>query len=106
PARACEERLLANAAPLTAADADHLLHAILDEPEPAYIHAITALLLGGTNARAILDAIQVAAARVILAVGNPANFSMPHHAYEYTNTLGWFYDTFDHPHRLKLLYVA
>jgi hypothetical protein len=31
---------------------------------------------------------------------------MPHHGYEYTNTLRWFYDTFDHPHRLKLLYVA
>jgi hypothetical protein len=106
PARPCEERLRANAAPLTAADADRLLHAILDEAEPAYIDAITALLLAGTSARAILDAIQIAAARVILAVGNPANFSMPHHAYEYTNTLGWFYDTFDHPHRLKLLYVA
>ena len=31
---------------------------------------------------------------------------MPQHGYEYTNTLGWFFDTFDHPHRLKLLYVA
>ena len=26
--------------------------------------------------------------------------------HEYTNTLGWFFDTFDHPHRVKLLYVA
>ena len=106
PARPCEERLRANAEPVTAAEADRLLHAILQEPEPAYIDAITALLLAGKNARAILDTIQVAAARVVLTVGNPANFSMPHHAYEYTNTLGWFYDTFDHPHRLKLLYVA
>jgi hypothetical protein len=31
---------------------------------------------------------------------------MPHHGYEYTNTMGWFFDTFDHPHRIKLLYVA
>ena len=31
---------------------------------------------------------------------------MPQHGYEYTNTLRWFYDTFEHPHRLKLLYVA
>ncbi|HXP74445.1 MAG TPA: hypothetical protein VN823_09885, partial [Stellaceae bacterium] len=28
------------------------------------------------------------------------------HCAEYCNTLGWFYDTFDHPQRLKLLYVA
>jgi hypothetical protein len=106
PARACEERLLQNAEPLTAAEADQLIRALLDEPEPAYIDGITTLLLAGRNPRQILDAIQVASARVILSAGNPANFSMPHHGYEYTNTLGWFYDTFDHPHRLKLLYVA
>ena len=43
---------------------------------------------------------------MVLSVGSPANFSMPHHGFEYTNTLKWFYDTFAHPHRLKLLYVA
>ena len=26
--------------------------------------------------------------------------------YEDTNALGWFYDTFDHPRRLRLLYIA
>jgi hypothetical protein len=34
------------------------------------------------------------------------NYSMSQHGYEYTNTLGWFFDTFEHPHRLKLLFVA
>ena len=34
------------------------------------------------------------------------NFSIPQHCYEYCNTLGWFYDNFDHPRRLRLLYVA
>ena len=28
------------------------------------------------------------------------------HGYEYCNTVGWFYDTFEHPHRLKLQPVA
>lgn len=106
PARPCEDRLRTNAEPLTAAEAERLIRAMLEEPEPAYIDAITTLLLAGKNPRRILDAIQVASARVLLLVGSPANFSMPHHGYEYTNTLGWFYDTFDHPHRLKLLYVA
>jgi hypothetical protein len=106
PARLVEARLLANAAPLTPAEAERLVQALVAEPEPAYIHEITALLLAGKDPRRILEAIQVASARVILSVGSPANFSMPHHAYEYTNTLGWFFDTFDHPHRLKLLYVA
>ena len=43
---------------------------------------------------------------MILDTGNPNNFSMAQHGYEYCNTVGWFYDTFDHPHRLKLLFVA
>jgi hypothetical protein len=106
PRRLVEERLLRNAAPLAPAEAERLIRAIIAEPEPAYIHEITALLLAGKDPRQIVDTIQVAAARVILAAGSPANFSMPHHGYEYTNTLRWFYDTFDHPHRLKLLYVA
>jgi hypothetical protein len=28
------------------------------------------------------------------------------HAYEYVNTVRWFYDRFDHPHQTKLLFVA
>jgi hypothetical protein len=43
---------------------------------------------------------------VILDTGHPNNFSMAQHGYEYCNTVGWFYDTFEHPHRLKLLFVA
>src|SRR5438034_10715708 len=31
---------------------------------------------------------------------------MSQHGYEYCNTLGWFYDTFEHPRRLPLLFVA
>ena len=31
---------------------------------------------------------------------------MPMHCYEYTNALGWFFDNFDHPRRLRLLYIA
>ena len=106
PSRLVEERLLGNRAPLTPAEAERLVQAIIGEPEPAYIHEITALLLRGKDPRRIVDAIQVASARVILMVQKPTDFSMPHHSYEYSNTLGWFYDTFEHPHRLKLLYVA
>jgi hypothetical protein len=106
PAQLCEERLLLNAMPLTSAEALRLIHAITGEPEPAYIEEITALLLAGKDPRQIVDAIQIAAADLILTTGTPQNFSMPQHGYEYTNTVRWFFDTFDHPHRLKLLYVA
>jgi hypothetical protein len=106
PSRLVERRLLDNAAPLTREEAARLIQTIIAEPEPAYIREITALLLAGKDPRQILDAIQVASARVILMVQKPTDFSMPHHSYEYSNTLGWFYDRFRHPHRLKLLYVA
>jgi hypothetical protein len=83
-----------------------LVTSLLRAPEPAYIEAITSLLMAGKAARQIVDVLQVAASKVVLETGDPRNFSMWQHAYEYTNTLGWFYDRFDHPHRLKLLYVA
>jgi hypothetical protein len=43
---------------------------------------------------------------VVIETQNENNFSMPHHCYEYCNTLGWYYDNFDHKLRLKLLFVA
>lgn len=101
-----ERRLLANEAPLSTAEADMLFHALIRAPEPAYIDAISALLLAGKSAREIVDVMQVAAAQLVLETGDPLHFSMSQHCYEYSNTLGWFYDRFDHPHRLKLLYVA
>ena len=101
-----ERRLLANELPLTTAEADMLFHALIRAPEPAYIEAITSLLLAGKDARQIVDVMQVAAAQVVLETGDPRNFTVSQHVYEYTNSLAWFYDRFDHPHRLKLLFVA
>ena len=106
PKQVVEQRLLASTAPLSPAEAEELIAAIRGPEEKAWIETLTALLLAGRDPRRILDTIQIAAARVILTAGMPDNFSMPHHGYEYTNTMGWFFDTFDHPHRLKLLYVA
>jgi hypothetical protein len=101
-----DRELLAQQAPLGPAEEAMLVHAITRGREPAVIEAVVALLRGGRSPRRILDAIQVAAAQNILETGAPNNYSMAQHGYEYTNTLGWFFDTFEHPHRLKLLFVA
>jgi hypothetical protein len=101
-----DRELMQNDRRLTRAEADALIDVLLHAPEPAYIHQIVALLKAGKGPRQILDVIQVASARVILETGLPNNYSMPQHGYEYCNTLRWFYDHFDHPHRLKLLFVA
>jgi hypothetical protein len=101
-----ERALLANTGTLSEADTAELIEALVSQHEPAYIETISALLLAGKSPRRIIDAIQLAAAEVVLGTEGPNNFSMPQHTYEYCNTIGWFYDNFAHPHRLKLLYVA
>ncbi|HJZ17631.1 MAG TPA: hypothetical protein VJ251_19685, partial [Stellaceae bacterium] len=101
-----ERALLANTGSLNEAETEELIDALIHQHEPAYIEKISALLLAGKSPRQIIDAIQLAAAQVVLETVGPNNFSMPQHTYEYCNTIGWFYDNFAHPQRLKLLYVA
>ena len=101
-----ERALLANTGILSEAETEELIAALIRQHEPAYIEKISALLLAGKSPRRIIDAIQLAAAQIVLETEGPNNFSMPQHTYEYCNTLGWFYDNFAHPQRLKLLYVA
>jgi hypothetical protein len=101
-----ERELLGNEGPLGEAETAALVDALVRQHEPAYIEKISELLLAGTAPRRIVDAIQLAAAEVVLETQGPNSFSMPQHTYEYCNTLGWFYDNFEHPQRLKLLYVA
>src|SRR5215831_3027055 len=101
-----ERALLANPGMLNESETEELVDALVGQHEPAYIEKISALLLAGKSPRRIIDGIQVAAAQVVLETDGPNNFSMPQHTYEYCNTLGWFYDNFTHPQRLKLLYVA
>ena len=101
-----ELAILRNTAPLTAEEEFALLRALLHEHSPANLDCVTQMLKAGKDPRRIIDVIQIAAAEIVLATHGVNNFSMPMHCYEYTNALGWFYDTFDHPRRLRLLYVA
>ncbi len=105
-ASAAETALLANTEPLNQAEAAELIDVLIRQPEPAYIEKLTALLRAGKGPRQILDVLQIAAAELVIETQGDVNFSMPHHCYEYCNTLGWYFDTFDHPLRLKLLFVA
>ena len=101
-----DEALFAQTDDLTSAERAMLMHALLEQPEPAYMEAIIELLLAGRSPKALLDTIQIAAAEVVLRCGEGPSFSMPQHGYEYTNTLAWFYGNFEHRHKTKLLFVA
>src|SRR5690349_12760869 len=101
-----ERALLGNKTPVSKSESDALIEAALRHPEPAYLLKVTELLKAGKDPRSILDALQIGAAQVVLETHGELNFSLPQHCYEYLNTLGWFWDTFDHPQRIKLLYLA
>ena len=101
-----EAAILRQTEPLSKVEAELFLEIVLNGGEPAIQEALSRLLLAGKGPRQILDVLQIGAAQVLLETQDTLNFSIPQHCYEYLNTLGWFYDTFEHPQRLKLLYVA
>jgi hypothetical protein len=98
--------LRANEGLLTAAEQAELEQVILHGHEPAWQYVLTDLLKAGKAPQRIVDVIQLATAQLLLECGAPENYSMPQHSAEYCNTLRWYFDRFDHPHQVKLLYVA
>ncbi|MCZ6888320.1 MAG: hypothetical protein O7H39_07480 [Gammaproteobacteria bacterium] len=101
-----EAALLNNTGTFTPAEVDETIDALIRGREPGNLEQVAKLLKEGKDPRKILEVMQVAAAQVIIETKDPKNFSMPQHCYEYTNTLGWYYDNFEHKQRLKLLFVA
>ena len=101
-----DRELLAQDGALTPGESLALQEALLSGQEPGYIDLIVALLRSGRGHRQIIDTIQLASAQLIMETGDPNGYSMPQHSYEYCNTVRWFFDSFAHPHRLKLLFVA
>ena len=101
-----EAEILRQTTPLTTEEANAFLDIVLNGSEPGIHEALSRLLLAGKGPREILDVLQIGGAQMLLETQDTLNFSIPQHCYEYLNTLGWFYDNFQHPQRLKLLYVA
>ncbi len=101
-----DRQLFANTTPVSEPEAESLIHAIMRGDEVHFIDPLIGLLRAERSPRSIMDAIQIAAARVLLETRAPHAVGMPQHAVEYCNMVCWFFDQFDHPHRTKLLFVA
>lgn len=101
-----DEELFAQQQPLTKPESDALVFALTNGHEAGYVDIVVNLLLAGRGPRQILDTMQVAASHLLLATGTADNFATSQHCAEYLNTLRWFYDHFEHPHRTKMLFVA
>jgi hypothetical protein len=95
-----------NQGTLTPDEQRHLEDVVLHSYQPDWQYHLTELLKAGKGPRQLLDVLQVAAAELMVECGAPENYSMPQHTAEYCNTLRWYFDAFDHPHQVKLLYVA
>jgi hypothetical protein len=101
-----ELAMLRNTQPVNQQEAAELTTAVVRQGEMETLEVVTKLLKAGRDPRRILDVLQLAVGQLVLETRDPNAFNMPHHCYEYHNTLAWFYDNFDHPRRLRLLYVA
>ena len=100
-----EAALCANTGTLDAAETAGTVDAVR-AGEPENLERVAQLLKAGKAPAAIADAIQIAAAQVLLETRGAANFSIPQHCYEYCNTVRWFLDRFRHPQRLRMLFMA
>ena len=101
-----ELAVLRQTGPVPAEDAQALIQAVTRGRELDTFEVLTRMLKSGQNPRRVLDVLQLAIGQIVLETRDPNWFNMPHHCYEYHNTLAWFWDNFDHPRRLRLLYVA
>lgn len=95
-----------NTAGLTPEESAATIEAVLRGDEPTAIRQVVALLKDGKGPRQILDVLQIAASELLLEAAAITAYSQPMHAVEYCHTLRWFYENFDHPHQVKLLFVA
>ena len=94
-----------NTKPLSRAEVKQTVDVIQQGHEVSVVRHIGGLLQAASRS-SIIDAIQLAGDETLIECGSPAAYNMPMHAYEYVNTVRWFYDRFDHPHQAKLLFVA
>ena len=101
-----EGAILRQTGPVPAEDSAALIQAITRGRELDSFEVLTRMLKSGQDPRRVLDVLQLAIGQIVLETRDPNWFNMPHHCYEYHNTLAWFWDNFDHPRRLRLLYVA
>ena len=95
-----------NATSLTPEQVKQTVNTIMDGDEMAVARHMGEMLKEGISIGSLIDAIQLAAAESILQCGSPMAYNMPMHVFEYCNTVRWFFDRFEHPHKAKLVFVA
>ena len=101
-----DHAFLANQGTLAADEQARLEEVILHSREPDWQYSRCRSAQGGQGPASDPGRAAGRRLRLMLECGAPENFSMPQHTAEYCNTLRWYFDAFDHPHQVKLLFVA
>jgi hypothetical protein len=95
----------ANQTPLTPAEVEELVPLILEADGASVWSRLTAHLRNGKSIRSLGDAIQIAAAELILRTTVPRQFTDGQHPFDYCNVANYWFRTSDNPYQPRVLYL-
>ncbi len=94
-----------NTEALTEAEAEEMVRLLMEADAQAIWSLLTRHLQHGKSIRALGDAIQVAAAELILRTTVPRQFTDGQHAFDYSNAANSWMRTSDNPYQARVLYL-
>lgn len=98
-----------NQAPLNAREIEGFVRVLLNGSQEDTFAAVTDMLAAGKSLIAINDAAVLGAGRVIVQIERPglsSGFSQATHCFDYSNVVGYWLRTYDHPQQVKAAYFA
>jgi len=94
-----------NKAPLTPAEVEEMVRALVEADAQVGWDLVTAHLRAGKSLRSLGDTIQVAAAELMLRTTVPRQFTDAQHAFDYCNVANYWMRRSDSPYRPRVLYL-
>jgi hypothetical protein len=95
-----------NTTPLTEAEQDRFVGLVLDGDPVAVATEITARLVDGRAVQSLADTVMIAhATHAVSRIQIPADYTVPTHAFDYSNAVNHWLRTFRNPHQAKAVYL-
>jgi hypothetical protein len=97
--------LVANAGALKPGEVEELVALLMTADQPAVWGRLTSLLRAGASVRSVGDALQVAAAELILRTTVPRQFTDAQHAFDYCNVANYWLRSTRSPYQARVPYL-
>jgi hypothetical protein len=94
-----------NQTPLTGAEVEDMVRQLMEADADRVWDLLTAHLKNGKSIRSLGDAIQIAAAELILRTTVPRQFTNGQHPFDYCNVANNWFRTSDNPYQPRVLYL-